>query len=75
MRTPKFEIYRAKDGFRWRLKASNGRIIAESGEAYKKHPIKRVLRLIYDMDHIKIAGGYYGNYDRYIIDKTKGKIR
>lgn len=29
------EIYRAKDGWRWRLWAKNGRIIAESGEAYR----------------------------------------
>lgn len=27
-------FYKAKDGWRWRLTASNGRIIAESGEAY-----------------------------------------
>lgn len=27
-------IYKAKDGYRWRLVAANGRIIAESGEAY-----------------------------------------
>lgn len=34
----KFTIYKAKDGWRWRLKAANGRIIAESGEAYtRKH--------------------------------------
>jgi uncharacterized protein len=31
----KFEIYHAKDGCRWRLVASNGRIVADSGEAYK----------------------------------------
>lgn len=32
----KFTIYKAKDGWRWRLKAANGRIIAESGEAYTR---------------------------------------
>lgn len=31
---PKVHVYMADDGWRWRLKASNGRIIAESGEAY-----------------------------------------
>jgi uncharacterized protein YegP (UPF0339 family) len=32
----KFEIYRdSKGGFRWRLKAANGRVIATSGEGYK----------------------------------------
>lgn len=29
-----FEIYQARDGYRWRLWAANGRIVAESGEAY-----------------------------------------
>ena len=27
-------IYKAKDGWRWRLKAGNNRIIADSAEAY-----------------------------------------
>lgn len=31
-----FEIYKARDGWRWRAKARNGRIIAESGEAYTR---------------------------------------
>lgn len=30
----KFEIYKAADGWRWRLKAANGEIVA-SGESYK----------------------------------------
>ncbi len=30
----KFEIYRSGTGWRWRLVASNGRIIATAGEAY-----------------------------------------
>lgn len=34
MKTPKFEVYKAKDGYRWRLKARNGKIVA-SGEGYK----------------------------------------
>jgi uncharacterized protein YegP (UPF0339 family) len=29
-----FEIYNAKDGWRWRLKSLNGRTIADSAEAY-----------------------------------------
>jgi len=28
-------IYHARDGWRWRLVAKNGRIVAESGEAYE----------------------------------------
>jgi len=31
----KYEIYKAADGWRWRLVARNGKIIA-SGEAYKR---------------------------------------
>ena len=29
-----FQIYQARDGYRWRLWAVNNRIVAESGEAY-----------------------------------------
>lgn len=36
MKAPRFQVYPAKDGFRWRLRAANGRIIAESGEAYTR---------------------------------------
>jgi uncharacterized protein YegP (UPF0339 family) len=30
------EIYPAKDGWRWRARMRNGRIVAESGEAYTR---------------------------------------
>jgi uncharacterized protein YegP (UPF0339 family) len=30
----KGHLYEAEDGFRWQLRAGNGRIVAESGEAY-----------------------------------------
>lgn len=30
------EVYKAKDGFRWRVTARNGRIVAESGEGYSR---------------------------------------
>lgn len=32
----KFEFYHGMDGWRWRLVARNSRIVADSGEAYKK---------------------------------------
>lgn len=35
-RIPVVEIYKATDGWRWRLKAVNGRILADSGEAYTR---------------------------------------
>lgn len=34
-RKPKFEVYAAADGWRWRLKAANGRIIA-TGESHPR---------------------------------------
>lgn len=45
-----FHIYLARDGWRWRLKARNGRIVAESGEAYKRknsawRMVQRILQL------------------------------
>lgn len=30
----KLEIYKAKDGWRWRVIANNGNILADSGQAY-----------------------------------------
>lgn len=36
MKQARFHVYKAKDGWRWRLIASNGRIIADSGEAYTR---------------------------------------
>ena len=36
MRTAKLEIYRdANREWRWRLRAANGRIVADSGEGYR----------------------------------------
>lgn len=32
----KCHIYKADDGWRWHLIAQNGRIVAESGEAYEQ---------------------------------------
>lgn len=34
VRTGRIEFYKAIDGWRWRLLSSNGKITAESGEAY-----------------------------------------
>lgn len=31
-----FDIFKAKDGWRWRLWARNGRMVAVSGETYKR---------------------------------------
>lgn len=34
MHQPSFEVYKAADGWRWRLRAKNRKIVADSGEAY-----------------------------------------
>jgi uncharacterized protein YegP (UPF0339 family) len=37
MTLPQFEIYKDKDGeYRWHLRATNNKIIADSGEGYKE---------------------------------------
>jgi uncharacterized protein YegP (UPF0339 family) len=43
VRDPRFEIYEATDGWRWRLIAANGRILA-SGEAFasKRNALRAV---------------------------------
>ena len=42
MRTPKLENYRdGRREWRWRLKASNGRIVADSGEGYRRRASAR----------------------------------
>ena len=35
MRPPRFQVYQSRDGWRWRLLAGNGRIIA-TGEAHTR---------------------------------------
>ncbi len=35
MRPTRAEVYRATDGWRWRMIAGNGRVLADSGEAYE----------------------------------------
>lgn len=32
----RFRVYLAADGWRWRLVAGNGRILADSGESYSR---------------------------------------
>lgn len=45
-RKPKFEVYAAADGWRWRLKAANGRIVA-TGEAHpRKADSERATRTV-----------------------------
>lgn len=43
----RFEVYEAKDGWRWRLRTANNRIVADSGKAYTRR--RDVTRAIYQM--------------------------
>ena len=45
-KVPKFHVYEAADGWRWRLFATNGKMVAESGEAFAKRPSEKTLALI-----------------------------
>jgi uncharacterized protein YegP (UPF0339 family) len=46
MKTPVFEVFKARDGWRWRLWSKNNRIIA-TGEAHtRKADAERALRTI-----------------------------
>lgn len=47
MKKYKIAVYRAKDGWRWRVTHRNGRIIADGAEAYKRKGtlIRSVLNL------------------------------
>ncbi len=51
----KFIIYKAKDGWRWRLKASNNKIVAESGEAYTRAYSAR--KAIHRLQDLSVAVG------------------
>ena len=60
LKKPTFVAYRAKDGWRWHLRARNGLIIAESGEAYTRRygcmqAIDTVLEAIFYAD-IEVRG-------------------
>jgi uncharacterized protein YegP (UPF0339 family) len=46
-RSEKIEVYRARDGWRWRYVAANGKVMADSGEAYdgRKHAVHGALHV------------------------------
>ena len=39
--SPRFEVYKARDGWRWRLRARNGRIIAQGESHTRKRDAER----------------------------------
>lgn len=44
----RIEIYKARDGHRWRMRARNGKIVADGGEAYSRPSLcaDAVVRLV-----------------------------
>lgn len=43
----RFEAYEVKGGWRWRLRAANGKIVANGGEVLTKKPTKwQILRTL-----------------------------
>lgn len=51
----KIQLYQADDGFRWRMIADNGNIVAESGEAHTRaHDCKRAVTKL--VARIKLEG-------------------
>lgn len=42
-------IYKAKDGWRWRIRSRNGRIMADGGEAYtRQQSAERAVKTLLD---------------------------
>jgi uncharacterized protein YegP (UPF0339 family) len=58
MNRGKWQVWQAKDGWRWRLKAANGRIVAESGEAYTRERDARRAMWNYPTVGIKADGWF-----------------
>lgn len=54
-RLPIFEYYQASDGWRWRLTSPNGKIIADSGEAYSSE--KNVRRACWHLQELMLFAG------------------
>lgn len=49
------EVYRGQDGWRWRLVAANGKIVADSGESYVKR--SAILKAIDRVKDLMAAAG------------------
>jgi uncharacterized protein YegP (UPF0339 family) len=43
----KYEVYRAKDGWRWRIKSANGRIIAQGESHTRERDADRALATVF----------------------------
>ena len=54
----KAEVYQAADGWRWRIRARNGRIVADSGESYRRREdAERGLQITLETDAAKLVPG------------------
>ena len=53
-------VYKAADGWRWRMKAANGRSVADSGEAYStKRGAERAAYAVVDAEIIVNVQGVH----------------
>jgi uncharacterized protein YegP (UPF0339 family) len=49
------EVYRSKNGWRWRAKARNGKIVADSAEAYVNYAhAVRMVRKVCRVKEVKV---------------------
>lgn len=53
-RVATFTLYRAKDGWRWQVRAGNGRIVAAATEAYRRkrdawHNVRMTAQALWDV--------------------------
>lgn len=57
------EVFRAEDGWRWTLRASNGSVVADGGESYtRRHDAVKAARRCFDPEwplrlRVKTAAG------------------
>ena len=60
-RTDRITVYRAEDGWRWNYRAKNGRIMADSGEAYRRRAdcLRGVERVCGGMVAERWKGGWW----------------
>lgn len=48
MKQPRFQVYEGKDGWRWRLVAANGRVIAQGEGHTRKRDAERAVQTVMD---------------------------
>ena len=66
-RTFDVKVVQAEDGWRWRVEAANGRVLADSGEAYtRKADAKKGARRLFGPDAHFVLWVPLREYENYI---------